>query len=1123
MKQHKLKVRLLSMLTALTMLASLFGAMPITASAADVSAASIKIGDYITLGGIKWRCVAFELATNQSNGYPVIDSTNTSTSYTVSSKGDQCYLPLMLADTSIGQKEFDAECSKTSGSHARNYYRGNHGSNYWGDSNIRDWLNSSASAGNVTWSCGNAPSYKSEAGFLTKFNDTEKAAMQTVTQKSLLAQADKDIPGASGSEVHTYNGDISNVVQNYSTAYSEQVTDTMFLLDVQQVYNVYSNDADLGGNGYYKCPGSECSYWLRMPSGTTSTKARLVTSEGGVGEEYADFSFLGWNSYHFVVRPAFFLNPSAKFVCGSGTSDVPYRLSHIIGTKWDENEHYTNCVYCGEEFSRGAHTYTADDSKRTCTKCGYSAKHTYDENHICTVCNHECSHSSETQYKTATEHYKVCTYCKRKTEPAPHKYINTGSKFSHYCEECDYSQSHSFGAYEIVSQPSSTADGVKKRTCSICGYEEITAFQKSQHVQNSAHNLCNDSECTIAGHKLPTSGTNSKWGGTNSTSKLNYSYGESPYTTYRLYNVINSGTTLTSVWEFPDYITEKKLYNCLDGTRLTLSDGAYIHIQSGETYSLTDCREGVGDIYGGTDGVIKVEKGGTFDFYEGTIMGNSGDGIIVNNGTMNLYGGTIMNNTGAAIINNGTLNIYGGTITNNTGGGIIGTGTINFKNVDCSTGNPVIANNTIDGKTCNIKGASEISVTALGEEASVGFTPAETVTPGTPVDISADGGEYYSHFVSDSDDYAIIRSDSKIQLIAAHSVLEHHEAKTATCTEDGYEEYWSCVDCNRLYSDKDGNTEIYAIPTTEATGHSITHREEVAPTCTESGTGGYWECTVCHKLFSDENGETEIAEIPTIDATGHRLTPHEAQAATCTESGNSAYWECMGCDKLFSDENGTTETTLENTVINATGHKWGEWTVKTPATETEDGEKLRTCSACNETETQVIPATGHTCDWGDWTITTAPTLTATGKAERVCKTNANHKDSVDLPILTDTTVWTYEETKAPTQDTDGEGKYTSVYGEIKITLPATGTGDTDKFSIRYEGGNAIVNAPTAGTYTVLFAAYDGGRLTSVTVQSVTVEKGETTVEPQGFAANGTVKVMLWESLSGMKPLCTAGE
>lgn len=922
--------------------------------------------------------------------------------------------------------------------------------------------------------------------------------------------------------------------------------------------------------------------------------------------------------------------------------------SSVDWTK-DENGHSKKCADCKAELqSYTAHTYTANDSRHTCSECGYSRAHTYDENHICTVCKHECTHSFKNTYQTSTGHYTVCTDCGYRTDTEAHTYKQkAGDKTYHYCSVCNYKQNHSFGAWQAVGDQ-------KKRNCEICGYTDTGESEKRPHKENSTHNLCNDSECTIANHKLPTSGLNKSWSGINSTSNLNYSYGESPDTDYRLYNIIASGTTLTSVWEFPDYIMEKKLYNCLDGTRLTLSEGAYIHIHSGETYSLTDCRGGIGDVYGGTDGVIKIDKGGTFDFYEGTITGNSGDGIIVNNGTMNLYGGTIMNNTGAAIINKGTLNIYGGTITNNTGGGIIGTGTINFKNVSCSTGNPVIANNTIDGKTCNIKGASKISVTALGEEASVGFMPAETVTPGTPLEISANGGEYYSCFVSDSDDYAIIQNGNGIQLIAAHSVLEHHAAKAATCTEGGNDEYWSCVDCNRLYSDKDGNTEIYSVPETEATGHSLTHQEEKAATCTEAGNSEYWECTVCHKLFSDENGETEISEIPTIQATGHSLTKteaqnatctargnreywtcsgchkyfsdangtiettladttiaakghtwgawtvktpasenakgeeqrecsvchvtetrdipvlghkhtmtaHAAQAATCTESGNLAYWTCSGCNKLFSDEAGTTETTLADTVIAAkghteveipavaatctkggktagvkcsvcgtvltaptetvaSGHSWGEWVITKPADETTDGEKSRECSRCNETETQVIPATGHTCNWGDWTITTAPTLTATGKAERVCKINAAHKESADLPVLTDTTVWTYEEITAPTQDTDGEGKYTSAYGEVKITLPATGT---DKFSIRYEGGNAIVTAPTAGTYAVLFAAYDAdGRLTSLSVQTVPIAKGETTVAPIDFTANGTVKVMLWESPASMKPLCGADE
>ncbi len=48
-------------------------------------------------------------------------------------------------------------------------------------------------------------------------------------------------------------------------------------------------------------------------------------------------------------------------------------------------------------------------------------------------------------------------------------------------------------------------------------------------------------------------------------------------------------------------------------------------------------------------------------------------------------------------------------------------------------------------------------------------------------------------------------------------------------------------------------------------------------------------------------------------------------------------------------------------------HVWGEWTVTKEATCTEDGSKVRYCQVegCNESETKVIDALGHT--WNTWT------------------------------------------------------------------------------------------------------------------------------------------------------------
>lgn len=40
-------------------------------------------------------------------------------------------------------------------------------------------------------------------------------------------------------------------------------------------------------------------------------------------------------------------------------------------------------------------------------------------------------------------------------------------------------------------------------------------------------------------------------------------------------------------------------------------------------------------------------------------------------------------------------------------------------------------------------------------------------------------------------------------------------------------------------------------------------------------------------------------------------------------------------------------------------HTYGNWTVVTPATCTQDGVKERTCSKCNDTEQGNIPAIGH--------------------------------------------------------------------------------------------------------------------------------------------------------------------
>ena len=75
--------------------------------------------------------------------------------------------------------------------------------------------------------------------------------------------------------------------------------------------------------------------------------------------------------------------------------------------------------------------------------------------------------------------------------------------------------------------------------------------------------------------------------------------------------------------------------------------------------------------------------------------------------------------------------------------------------------------------------------------------------------------------------------------------------------------------------------------------HDLIKTEAKDATCTEAGNIEYWTCSECEKLFSDEEGTTEITAADTVvPAKGHSLEKTEAKEATCTEAGNTEYWTC---------------------------------------------------------------------------------------------------------------------------------------------------------------------------------------------------------------------------------------
>ncbi len=108
------------------------------------------------------------------------------------------------------------------------------------------------------------------------------------------------------------------------------------------------------------------------------------------------------------------------------------------------------------------------------------------------------------------------------------------------------------------------------------------------------------------------------------------------------------------------------------------------------------------------------------------------------------------------------------------------------------------------------------------------------------------------------------------------------------------------------------------------------------------------------------------------------------------------------------------------------------WTVsETAATHVADGSKKYTSAYVTVTIT--LPKLAHT--FGDWTITVEPTLEAGGTAKRTCTANDGGEDTVTLPTLSDTSVWTEKSSTPANHTTAGSAVYTSAYGEVTITLP----------------------------------------------------------------------------------------
>ena len=146
-----------------------------------------------------------------------------------------------------------------------------------------------------------------------------------------------------------------------------------------------------------------------------------------------------------------------------------------------------------------------------------------------------------------------------------------------------------------------------------------------------------------------------------------------------------------------------------------------------------------------------------------------------------------------------------------------------------------------------------------------------------------------------------------------------------TCTTDGYTLY-KCSVCGTSYKDN----------TTKATGHSYGNSVVTKqPTCTSEGTKTK-TCTKCNATVTE-----------TIPKTSHKYAD-TVVTPTCTTDGYTLH-KCSVCGTSYKDN--TTK---------ATGHSYGNAVVTKQSTCTSEGTAIKTCTKCNATVTEKLPAKGHT-------------------------------------------------------------------------------------------------------------------------------------------------------------------
>ena len=236
--------------------------------------------------------------------------------------------------------------------------------------------------------------------------------------------------------------------------------------------------------------------------------------------------------------------------------------------------------------------------------------------------------------------------------------------------------------------------------------------------------------------------------------------------------------------------------------------------------------------------------------------------------------------------------------------------------------------------------------------------------------------------------------------------------KDATCIEEGYSGDKYCEVCKKI---------VEKGKTISKMDHQWDSGEITkAATCTELGTKTY-TCTNCNTTRTEK-----------ISATGnHQNTElRDAKTATCIQEGYTGDTYCKDCGTKLSS----------GKTIAKTDHIWDSGKITKTATCKESGTKTYTCTSCNTTKTEEIPATGNHQNTELRNVKEATCAQEGYTGDTYCKDCGEKLSSGETIAKTDH-IWDSGRITKPATDTEsGIKTYTCINCNTTRTeeIPATG-------------------------------------------------------------------------------------